>query len=55
MSRLGELSGNAAELDHRAARAKGQHHRHLQQHLEHVADVVGMELGKALGAIPALQ
>ena len=54
-ARLGELAGEPAELDHRAAGAKGQHHRHLQQHLEHVADVVRVELGEALGAVAALQ
>ncbi len=54
-ARLGKLPGEPAELDHRAAGAKGQHHRHLQQHLEHVADVVGVELGEALGAIAALE
>ena len=52
---LGKLAGEAAELDDRAAGAKGQHHRHLQQHLEHVADVVRMKFGKALGAVATLQ
>ena len=52
---LGELAGEAAELDHRAAGAKGQHYRHLQQHLEHVANVVRMEFREALGAVAALQ
>ena len=33
----------------------GQHHRHLQEDAEEVADVVGAVLGKALGAIAALQ
>ncbi len=54
-ARLGELPGEPAELDHRAAGAEGQHHRHLQQHLEGVADVVRVELGEALGAVAALQ
>src|SRR5207244_11128974 len=54
-ARLGELPSEPAEFDHRAAGAIGQHYRHLQQHLEHVADVVRVELGKTLGAIPALQ
>ena len=54
-ARLGELAGHAAHLDHRAAGAIGQNHRHLQQHAEGVADVVGMELGEALGAVAALQ
>ena len=54
-ARLGELAGQPADLDHRHRRAEGQHHRHLQQHAEHVADVVGMKLGEALGAVAALQ
>ena len=54
-ARLGELAGEPPELDHRAGGAEGQHHRHLQQHLEGVADVVGVELGEALGAVAALQ
>ena len=33
----------------------GQHHRHLQEDAEEVADVVGAVLGKALGAVAALQ
>ncbi len=54
-ARLGELAGHPADLHHRHGGAEGQHHRHLQQHAEGVADVVGAELGEALGAIPALQ
>ncbi len=54
-ARLGELAGQAAELDDRTGGAEGQHHRHLQQHLEGVADVVGVELGEAFGAVAALQ
>ena len=54
-ARLGELAGHAADLHHRAGGAEGQHHRHLQQHAEGVADVVGMEFGEALGAVAALQ
>ena len=54
-ARLGELAGQTPDLHHRHAAAKGQHHRHLQQHLEHVADVVGVELGEAFGAVAALQ
>ena len=34
---------------------KGQHHRHLQQHAEGVADIVGVEFGEAFGAIAALE
>ena len=33
----------------------GQHHRHLQEDAEEIADVVGAVLGEALGAIAALQ
>ena len=54
-ARLGELAGHAADLDHRLLAGEGQHHRHLQQHAEGVADVVGVEFGEALGAIAALQ
>ncbi|MPL73688.1 hypothetical protein SDC9_19494 [bioreactor metagenome] len=54
-ARLGELPGHAPDLDHRHFRAPGQHDRHLQHHLEGVADVVGGEFGKALGAVAALQ
>ena len=54
-ARLGELAGHAADLHHRALGAEGQDHRHLQHHLEGVADVVGGELGEALGAVAALQ
>ena len=54
-ARFGKLSGDAADLDHRHRAGIGQHHRHLQQHAEEIADVVGAVLGKALGAIAALQ
>ena len=37
---LGELAGDAAELHHRRAAGIGQHHRHLQEHAEEVADGV---------------
>lgn len=52
---LGELTGHASDFDHRAAGGEGHHNRHLQQHLEGVADLRGGELGKALGAVTALQ
>jgi hypothetical protein len=52
---LGELAGHAAHLDHRHGGAIGQHHGHLQQHAEGVADVVGAEFLEAFGAIAALQ
>ncbi len=52
---LGELAGHASDLDHRATGGEGHHNRHLQQHLEGVADFCGGEFGKALGAVAALQ
>ncbi|MNX99731.1 hypothetical protein D3C86_1321970 [compost metagenome] len=54
-TRFGELPGHAPDLDHRAAGGKGHHDRHLQQHLEGVADFRRGELGEAFGAITALQ
>ena len=54
-ARLGELAGHAAELHHRQLRGIGQHHRHLQDDAEGVANVVRVEFGEALGAIAALQ
>ena len=52
---LGELAGHAADFHDRHRGAEGEHHRHLQQHAEGVADDVGGEILEALGAIPALQ
>ena len=52
---LGELARHAPDLDHRAGGAEGQHHRHLQQNAEGVADIVGVEFGEALGAVAALE
>ena len=54
-ARLGELARHAAHLHHRHAAAVSQHHRHLQQHAEGVADDVGGEIVEALGAVAALQ
>ena len=54
-ARLRELARHAADLDHRAGSREGQHDGHLQQNLEGVADIVGIEFGEALGAIAALQ
>ena len=54
-ARLGELAGQPADLDHRHPAAEDQDDRHLQQHPEGVADVVGMELREALRAVAALQ
>ena len=54
-ARLCKLPGDAADLHHRQRAGIGQDDGHLQQHAEEVADVVGAVLGKALGAIAALQ
>ncbi len=54
-ARLGELSGDAADLDDGRGRRERHHHRHLQEHAEEVADVVGRVLFEALGAVAALQ
>ncbi|MNY07180.1 hypothetical protein D3C86_1399720 [compost metagenome] len=54
-ARLGELTGDAADLHHRLAPGEGQDHRHLQDQAEGVADVVGRELLEALGAVAALK
>ena len=54
-ARLGELTGDPADLHHRHRAGIGQDHRHLQQHAEEVADVVGAVLGKALGTVAALK
>ena len=54
-ARLGELAGDAADLHHRRGGRIGEHHRHLQEQAEEVADVVGAVLGEAFGAVAALQ
>ncbi|MDF9865771.1 hypothetical protein M2437_004753 [Methylorubrum pseudosasae] len=54
-ARLGELAGDAADLHHGRAAREGEHHRHLQEDAEEVADVVGRVLVEALGAVAALQ
>ena len=54
-ARLGKLPGDAAELHHRRAAGISEHDRHLQEHAEEIADRVGAMLGKALGAIAALE
>jgi len=59
-ARLRELAGDAADLHHRQRGGIGEHDRHLQEHAQEVADVVGAEivgagLGEALGAVAALQ
>ena len=54
-ARLGELAGDAADLHHRRGGGISEHHRHLQEHAEEVADIVGAVLGEAFRAVAALQ
>jgi hypothetical protein len=54
-ARLGKLPGDATDLDHRLLAGEGQHHRHLQQHAEGVANIVRVELGEALRAVATLE
>ncbi len=54
-ARLGELAGDAADFHHRRGGGISQHHRHLQEHAEEVADVVRSMLGEAFRAVAALQ
>ena len=54
-SRLGELPGHATKLHHGQRATEGEHHGHLQQHAEGIADHIGGEIAKAFGAIAALQ
>ena len=53
--RLGVLPRDAGHLDHRHARAVGQHHRHLQQRADVGADVRFGVVDERLGAVAALQ
>src|SRR5690606_27826454 len=46
---------DAADLHHRRGGGIGQHHRHLEEHAEEVADVVGTVLGEAFRAVTALE
>src|SRR6516225_5002358 len=57
---LRELAGYASDVHHRQGGGIGQHHRHLQEHAQEVADVVGADivgavLGEGFGAISTLQ
>ncbi len=52
---LGELTGHASDLHHRAAGSEGHDDCHLQQHFEGVANLGRREFGEALGAVAALQ
>ena len=54
-ARLGELPGDAPDLDHRHTGRVGQGHRHLQDDLELVPDGVRVEVGEGLGAVARLQ
>ena len=54
-ARLGVLAGEPAELHDRDRRGVRQHDRHLQQHAQLVADVVGGDSVERLGAVAALE
>ena len=54
-ARLGELAGDAPDLDDRHAERIGQHDRHLQDDAQLLADVDRRELLEALGAVAGLQ
>jgi hypothetical protein len=49
------LSGDAPDFHHRRGGGISEHHRHLQEHAEEIADIVGAVLGEAFGTISALQ
>src|SRR5262245_3265606 len=57
---LCELPGNTADFHHRHGGGIGEHHRHLQEYAQEVADIVGADvvgavLGESFGAIATLQ
>src|ERR1700722_1725877 len=54
-ARLRELPGDATDLHDGRRGGEGHDHRHLQEHPEEIADVVGRMFAEALGAISALQ
>ena len=54
-ARLGVLAGEAAQLHDGDRGGVRQHDRHLQQHAQLVADVVGSDAGEGLGAVAALE
>ena len=54
-ARLGELTGDATDLDDRDTHRVRHHDGHLQDDPELLADVVGGELLEALGAVTGLQ
>ena len=54
-ARFGKLTRHATDFDDRQLGTIGQHNRHLQQYAERIADIVGVVLNEAFGAIAALQ
>ena len=54
-ARLGELPGDASDLDHRHSERIGQHDGHLEDDAQLLTDVDGRELFEALGAVAGLQ
>ena len=54
-ARLRELPGDAPDLDHRERRAVGQHRRHLQQHLQLLADRRSRDVAERLDAVARLE
>lgn len=54
-TRLGKLPCHAPHLHNRTFAGESHDDCHLQQHTEGVADVVGVEFGKAFGAVATLQ
>jgi hypothetical protein len=54
-ARLSELARDASNLHHRRSSGISEHHRHLQEHAEEIADVVGAVLGETFSAVAALQ
>ena len=54
-ARLRELASDASDLHNRRSGGERHDHRHLQEHPEEIADVVGRMLAETLGAIAALQ
>src|SRR5215471_11330227 len=52
---LCELASDAAKFHDRQAARIGEHHRHLQEQTEEIADIVRAVFGETLGAIAALE
>ena len=52
---LGELARHPAQLHDGQAGAEGEDDRHLQEHAQGIADLVGGEVGKGLGTVAALE